>query len=157
FPWELLYPMHYALGEGHYDPTLFWGDRFQIESLLFPSDEEVFPKVRQQAGKLSVIMGVNKAIDEDWKGRSFLPAQFHKDYCAAKLKTRHQYRTEYDEIRDILVTPHAESLIYFFCHGTAGKLSFDAAKAPLAPSFVNAKRRYPSWPIVFINACDAGN
>ena len=62
FPWELLYREYYSRhGRGIYDPNLFWGWRFQIESLLV--GPEKFPQQRQQAGKLSVSMGVNEAID----------------------------------------------------------------------------------------------
>jgi hypothetical protein len=157
FPWELLYPKHYSNGRGVYDPKLFWGYRFQIESLLFPdSDDEKLPEKRQQEGRLFVSLGVNKAIDEDWTEHR--PVEFHKKYCAVRLKHCHEYLTEYERILDIFTKPHAASLIYFYCHGTEDELIFDEAQESLTPDSVDlAGGRYPGWPIIFLNACSAGD
>jgi len=48
-------------------------------------------------------------------------------------------------------------LIYFFCHGTADELQFETSKRKLTADHVTNCPNYPGWPIVFVNACDAGN
>jgi hypothetical protein len=162
FPWELLYPEHYDHGDGIYDPNLFWGRRFQIESLLFPdTEDEKFPEQRQQRGKLFVSMGVNEAIDRDWKHKnpSFLPIDFHEKYCTASLgEHRGKCLKRYNEIRAMFIEQHVGSLIYFFCHGNDDELKFDDVNEPLRPNSVNVGRGpYPGWPIIFLNACKAGD
>ena len=102
-------------------------------------------------------MGLNCDIDADWTGRPLLPVQLHRQYCAATLRSRGQYFDRYNQIIDIFKQPMAASLIYFFCHGAADRLQFDKSKPDLTPNHVSHFPNYPGWPIVFINACDAGD
>ena len=161
FPWEMLYPLNYIDGypPDNFQPTRFWGNRFMIESLLIVrSTAEKLPSNRQQAGQLHVTMGLNDSIDREktWQGRKLLPVKLQKDYFDLSLAPRGKYAVGFDQVvaafRDRDANP---SLIYFFCHGTADILEFEKSKQFTAfhvtgPPFAN-------WPLVFVNACDAGN
>jgi hypothetical protein len=160
FPWELLYPLHYIDGwpAKNYQPDRFWGRRFLIESLLITrSEDERLPPVRQQSGKLHVSMGLNGDIDGEWKDRPLLPVQLQKDYFELSLKDRGGYFDRYDDIlKYMLREPQPSSLIYFFCHGAADQLQLDKSKPGFTAYHVEGPN-YPGWPIVFVNACEAGN
>jgi hypothetical protein len=159
FPWELFYPLDYIDGypEGNYQPDKFWGARFLFESLLVtPSGEHKPPPMRRQSGRLHVSMGVNSAIDRDWEGRSLLPAALHKAYYTASLSDRGSYYDQHEDIAELLRTPHATSMIYFFCHGSSDELQFNKEKGALNAFHVMGES-YPGYPIVFVNACSAGN
>ena len=161
FPWEMLYPLTYIDGypPENFQPTRFWGNRFVIESLLIvTSTAEKLPSNRQQAGQFHVTMGLNDSIDQEktWQGRNLLPVKLQKDFFDQSLAPRGRYAVGYDQVvaafRDQAANP---SLIYFFCHGTADILEFEKSKQFTAfhvngPPFAN-------WPLVFVNACDAGN
>ncbi|MGY8707264.1 hypothetical protein RAD16_16115 [Bradyrhizobium sp. 18BD] len=161
FPWEMLYPLNYIDGypPDNFQPTRFWGNRFMIESLLIvTSTAEKLPSNRQQAGQLHVTMGLNDSIDQEktWQGRKLLPVKLQKDYFDLSLAPRGKYAVGFDQVvaafRDQAASP---SLIYFFCHGTADILEFEKSRQFTAfhvtgPPFAN-------WPLVFVNACDAGN
>lgn len=161
FPWEMLYPLTYIDGypPENYQPPRFWGNRFVIESLLIvTSTAEKLPSNRQQAGQFHVTMGLNDSIDQEktWQGRNLLPVKLQKDFFDQSLAPRGKYAVGYDQVvaafRDQAANP---SLIYFFCHGTADILEFEKSKQFTAfhvtgPPFAN-------WPLVFVNACDAGN
>jgi len=159
FPWELLYPLHYdhVRPNANYKPERFWGKRFLIESLLFAGPRgEKLPVQRQQTGSLHVSMGLNSSIDSEWKGRRLLPVQFQKEYCETVLRHRGKYFERYDEIADLLTEPHSGSLIYFFCHGNDTQLEFDKTRPAFTPNSV-MDTPYPGWPIIFLNACGAGD
>jgi hypothetical protein len=160
FPWELLYPLRYDYGrpKENYKPERFWGRRFQIESLLFADSRgEKLPVRRQQTGRLHVTMGLNNFIDTEWKARPrLLPVQLQKEYCETVLKDRGRYLEKYDEIADLLTQPHSGSLIYFFCHGSDVQLEFDKSKPTFTPNSLS-ETPYPGWPIIFLNACSAGD
>ena len=160
FPWELIYPAWHDGERGDYKPDLFWGRRFQIESLLFPDSEaDKLPEERQQAGALFVSMGMNEGIDQEENAYPFLPVKFQKEYCTATLRDRGKYLQNYQEIRAVFEDPYPASLIYFFCHGSEKELKFgDDANATLGPNSVKVDgARYPGWPIIFLNACSAGD
>jgi hypothetical protein len=162
FPWELLYPEHYDQGQDDavHDPDLFWGSRFEIECLLFSDSEaDKLPEQRRQSGKLSVSIAVNTAIDSEWKRQRgpFLPVEFHESYCAASLGDRGNVLKVYADIRKMVTTAYPGSLIYFFCHGSVKKLQFGGARDSITPHSVSEKIAYPGWPIVFVNACSAGD
>jgi len=161
FPWEMLYPLSYIDGypSDNFQPTRFWGHRFVIESLLIvTSTAEKLPSNRQQAGQLHVTMGLNDSIDQEktWQGRKLLPVKLQKDFFNLSLASRGKYAVGFDQVvaafRDQAANP---SLIYFFCHGTADILEFEKSRQFTAfhvtgPPFAN-------WPLVFVNACDAGD
>lgn len=165
FPWELFYPLSYnvADSEKNYQPDKLWGRRFLFETLLIVhSESEKPPVLRQQSGNLYVSMGIDGVIDTEapWVDRPPpLPVAVQKDYFETELKGRAAYFEEYDKILDTIVKkPDPASLIYFFCHGTADMLQFELAKRKLTPDIVdNDYAAYPGWPIVFVNACDAGD
>jgi hypothetical protein len=159
FPWELFYPLEYVYDypSENYRPERFWGNRFLFESLLFPTtDEEKPPKLRRQLGKLHVSMGLDATIDAEWVDRPLLPVGLHKDYFESALRSYGDYYDRYDDIIDVLRRPHPASMIYFFCHGTADELQFDKTKPVCTAAHVMGSS-YPGWPIVFMNACSAGN
>jgi hypothetical protein len=159
FPWELLYPYdaEESFPPTNFEPKSLWGHRFLIESLLFSkTGTEKLPVSRQQPGKLHVSMGLDRAIDHDWQDRPLRPVQLQKDYFDRFLKDRGSYFDEYDEIRFILSEPDPATLIYFFCHGAADRLQFDKSKPMMTADYANGKN-CAGWPIVFINACEAGS
>jgi hypothetical protein len=161
FPWELFYPLSFTDGypEENYKPERFWGNRFIIESLLIvTSSAEKLPSSRQQSGKLYVSMGLNESIDQDpaWKGRALLPVQSQKDYFDKSLSKCGDYAAGYKQVLSALrKQPAVASLIYFFCHGSADKLEFETSTA-FTPYHVEGPE-FPNWPVVFVNACEAGN
>ncbi|MGY2906129.1 patatin-like phospholipase family protein [Bradyrhizobium sp. URHC0002] len=161
FPWELFYPLSIIDGEPkeNLQPDMFWGNRFIIESLLIAtSSAEKLPSNRQQGGKLHVSMGLNASIDlaPAWKGRDLLPVQFQKAYFDSVLASSGDYAAGYKQVLTaIRRKPPDASLIYFFCHGTADRLEFEASTA-FTPYHVDGEK-FSNWPVVFINACDAGN
>jgi hypothetical protein len=161
FPWELFYPLHYVDNDrpDNFQPGRFWGNRFLFESLLLPtSDGEKLPARRQQAGKLNVSMGLNSGIDteEPWVGQTPLPVRVQMDFFDTSLKDRGRYFDKYADIRNILLQADPASLIYFFCHGTAKELKFDNVNPTLTADNVDGGPDYPGWPVIFINACEAG-
>ncbi|MEH2547446.1 putative acylesterase/phospholipase RssA [Bradyrhizobium sp. AZCC 2262] len=161
FPWELFYPLSIIDGEPkeNLQPDMFWGNRFIIESLLIAtSSAEKLPSNRQQGGKLHVSMGLNASIDlaPAWKGRDLLPVQFQKAYFDSVFASSGDYAAGYKQVLTaIRRKPPDASLIYFFCHGTADRLEFEASTA-FTPYHVDGEK-FSNWPVVFINACDAGN
>jgi hypothetical protein len=160
FPWELFYPHEYVdeYPKENYDPTRFWGARFHIESLLLAdrnTDERVPTKYRQP-GKLYVTMGMNNSIDDEWADWTPRPVQLQRNFFNSALRSRGTYVDQYEDILNVLRQPDSSSLIYFFCHGTASKLDFGKFKDPVTAVRVMG-HSYPGWPIVFLNACDAGN
>jgi hypothetical protein len=161
FPWEMFYPIEYVVDypPDNFQPKKFWGYRFVIESLLITTTEDDRPPLqRQQPGKLRVSMGLNSSIDAEapWQGRPLLPVQLQINFFDASLKDRGGYFDKYDEIFDTLREPYSASLIYYFCHGAANQLKFDGSKSIFTPVHVMGAS-YPGWPIVFVNACDAGD
>ena len=104
-------------------------------------------------------MGMNEGIDQEENAYSFLPVKFQKEYCTATLRDRGKYLQNYQEIRAVFEDPYPASLIYFFCHGSEKELKFgDDANATLGPNSVKVDgARYPGWPIIFLNACSAGD
>jgi hypothetical protein len=160
FPWELLYPAWSNNGRGTCNPDLFWGRRFQIECLLFPGSEaEKFPEQREQTGTLLISMGMDEEIDHGDNDYPFLPVQFQKEFCSAVLKEHGKCLQDYQEICSVFEHAYPATLIYLFCHGCEEKLKFgDDASATLEPHSVNVDGgRYPNWPIIFLNACSAGD
>lgn len=161
FPWELFYPLSFTDGypAENYKPEKFWGNRFIIESLLVSKlIAERLPSNRRQTGHLHISMGVNESIDQDpvWRGRKLLPVRFQKDYFDKYLSTRGDYAAGYRQILSALrKQPAVASLIYFFCHGSADKLEFEKSTS-FTPYHV-AGPDFPDWPVVFVNACEAGN
>ncbi len=161
FPWELFYPLSFTDGypAENYQPEKFWGNRFVIESLLIvTSSAEKLPPSRQQTGKLYVSMGLNESIDQDpaWKGRALLPVRFQMDYFDKSLSKCGDYAVGYKQVLSaVRKQPAVASLIYFFCHGSADKLEFETSTA-FTPYHV-AGPEFPHWPVVFVNACEAGN
>jgi tetratricopeptide (TPR) repeat protein len=159
FPWELLYPQNPSdvFPPKDVQPERFWGRRFLMESLLFssPGDERL-PAQRQQPGKLHISMGVDSEIDTEWQHRTLHPVKLQREYLES-LKDRGDYFDQYDKILDIILQqPHVASLIYFFCHGAADQLKFGKT-SPILTAYNASGLSYPHWPIVFINACEAGN
>ncbi|WP_426613900.1 hypothetical protein [Bradyrhizobium sp. McL0616] len=160
-PWEMLYPLDYIDGypAENYQPEQFWGNRFVIESLLIvTSTEEKLPTNRQQARPLHVTMGLNEGIDLEkaWEGRKLLPVKLQKDYFDLKLAHRGNYASGFNQVMTAFRDQSANaSLIYFFCHGTADILEFEKSK-PFTAFHVSGPP-FENWPLVFVNACDAGN
>jgi hypothetical protein len=160
FPWELLYPKQYVNGhpKDNEDPASFWGARFHIESLLVTTeDPEKLPSDPEQPGSLFVSMGMNISIDVGWD-RLPAPVALQKAYFQTELQEQKRggYLDQYDAIADTFRQPYPASLLYFFCHGDATKLEFDKLKDPIQPRDVMGAS-YPGWPVVFLNACEAGN
>jgi predicted acylesterase/phospholipase RssA len=159
FPWELLYPLkrNDRLPPRNYEPEKFWGRRFLFESLLLPTEKaHKPPKLMQQPGKLHVTIGVNSKIDADWTDRPLLPVALHKEYFNASLSGRGTYFEQHDEIMQMLSDAHPTSMIYFFCHGAEDQLQFGHPSKACTSAEVMGPS-YPGWPIVFLNACSAGN
>jgi hypothetical protein len=159
FPWELIYPVKYSAlnpkKAGH-SPTRFWGARFQIESLMHSGAvSEKQPAQRIQPHPYMVTMGFNDSIDEDWKPRGILPVDLQKQY-GSSLAPHSSVAASWDEIVEIFTEPIDASMIYVFCHGAATKLEFDKSKTRISPDEVS-DAEYPNWPIVFLNACEAGD
>ena len=104
-------------------------------------------------------MGLNSGIDTEppWVNRTPLPVRVQRDFFDVALKDRGGYFDQYDDIIKIVRAATPVSLIYFFCHGTAKELKFDKTSSKLTADNVDGGPDYPGWPIVFINACDAGN
>jgi hypothetical protein len=103
-------------------------------------------------------MGLNESIDQDpvWKGRTLLPVQFQQKYFAKAWSKRGDYAAGYKQVLSALrKEPAVASLIYFFCHGSAEKLEFEKSTS-FTPYHV-AGPEFPHWPVVFVNACEAGN
>ena len=162
FPWEMFYPLHYIDDDvpANFQPNRFWGNRFLIESLLLPtSQDEKIPARRQQAGPLYVSMGLNRGIDGEppWAGREPLPVDVQHTFFNNALKGRGRYCDQYDEIVKNIRDADPASVIYFFCHGTAKELKFDNTPRRLTADHLDGGANYPGWPLVFINACDAGD
>jgi hypothetical protein len=160
FPWELLYPKQYVNGhpKENEDPASFWGARFHIESLLVTTeDPEKLPADPEQPGSLFVSMGMNISIDEGWD-RMPAPVALQKAYFQTELQKQKRggYLDQYEAIADTFRQPYPASLLYFFCHGDATKLEFDKLKDPIQPRDIMGES-YPGWPVVFLNACEAGN
>lgn len=159
FPWELLYPLQYNNGypKKNENPKKLWGARFHIESLLITRQEaEKLPAEPQQPGKINVGMAVNKSIDEKWQGTP-APVQLHKDYFEKALKDRGGYFDSYGDILRMFRESYDASLIYFFCHGSANKLLFDNVNDAVTAASVFTDDTYPGWPVIFLNACEAGD
>jgi hypothetical protein len=158
FPWELFYPKLYD-GDGppeNYQPSLFWGRRFQIEQLLYVcTDEEKLPPQRDQPGKLYVSMGLNETIDQDWEKYSPRPVMLQKEYCDSTLKNRGEHFEKQADILRIFREQYATTFVYAFCHGDRNLLRFEE-KGGVDPQMIWPKQ-YPNWPLVFLNACSAGN
>ena len=85
-----------------------------------------------------------------------IPVQLHKNYYETALKDRGFYIDDYDKIRQMFVEPVPASLIYFYCHGTTTQLEFDKSRKPISADNVTGEP-YPGWPVIFLNACEAGN
>jgi hypothetical protein len=47
-------------------------------------------------------------------------------------------------------------MIYLFCHGDTTKLRFEKNRNPMEPNSIS-RAPNPNWPIVFLNACYAGD
>jgi putative chitinase len=162
FPWEFFYPLTYVDNDRpeNFKPEKFWGHRFLIESLLLPPAEgETPPANHVQKSNLYVSMGMNSEIDTQapWVGKQPLPIQVQKKFFNDTFTGRGSYVDRFDDIVDIVRKPDPASLIYFFCHGTAQELQFDKAASRLTADNLVDFPDYPGWPVVFINACDAGN
>jgi hypothetical protein len=162
FPWELFYPLTYIDNDRpeNFQPERFWGHRFLIESLLLPtSDGEKLPARRQQPGKLHVSMGLNSGIDTEavWARQTPRPVRVQMDFFDTSLKGRGGYFDQYSDILNIVRNADPASLIYFFCHGSAKELQFDDVNPKLKADNFEGWPDYPGWPVVFINACDAGD
>lgn len=162
FPWEMFYPLHYVDNDvpANFQPSRFWGNRFLIESLLLPtSRDEKIPARRQQVGPLYVSMGLNRGIDAEapWAGREPLPVDVQHTFFNNDLKRRGRYCDQYDDIVKNIRDADPASVIYFFCHGTAKELKFDNTERRLVADHLDGGENYPGWPLVFINACDAGD
>jgi hypothetical protein len=160
FPWELLYPLPYVDGypEENYRPKRFWGARFQIESLLVVTEGDEKPPARsEQPGTLRISMGMNKSIDDDeiWQ-ENMRPVQLQRNYFDVALEGRGVYFDRYEDILKIVRQPDPSSLIYFFCHGSEMELIFDDERGVITPQHVMGDS-YPSWRVIFVNACDAGD
>jgi putative chitinase len=163
FPWEFFYPLPYddeVDSKKNFYPEKFWGHRFLFETLLLPpSNGQKFPPLRRQRGKLHVSMGMNSGIDTEvpWNADPPRPVQIQKEFFDAALKDSGTYFDQYDDIRSIVLKDDPASLIYLFCHGAAEELKFDDVSPRLKPKHLTGGPQYPNWPVVFINACDAGN
>jgi hypothetical protein len=157
-PWELIYPIEFTpLDPGkNFDPAKFWGARFEFESLLFTkSDSEKQPSQRRQPEPLFVKMGFNESIDAGWNGRPIMPVDFQKDYCKKTLGSLGAYTQTSTELTQIFTSPLKASMIYLFCHGNPARLEF-SKDLSVKPTDVSGDR-YPNWPIVFMNTCEAGD
>lgn len=165
-PWELVYPLYYdykssqvdvpldsAKGE---DPKRFWGARFHIESLLIDADEKVLADGRQ-LGKLQVSTGLSPAIDKKWieKETPPGPVERQRKFFQASFEGRWDNVENSTQVADLLKKADPASMIYFYCHGSSSELDFGDGK--IDSHSVNPDVNYPHWPIIFINACDAGN
>jgi len=160
FPWELIYTPNSASGKDSANPYYrFWGARFHIESLLVVRDgKEKIPAPPRQPGPLRVSMGLNTSIDQEdpWKDDPPGPVARQTQYLDACFRDRGNYFGQYDDIVNILTHADPASMIYFYCHGSASSLVFDRTNPPITALEVGGPG-YPGWPIIFINACDAGN
>lgn len=163
-PWEMMYPVYYdykssrddvALDpEKSEDPKRFWGARFHIESLLIDADEKALANGRQ-LGKLHVSTGLNPVIDKKWKETPPGPVARQKDFLKASFEGRWDNVENSVQVADLLKKADPASMIYFYCHGSSSELDFGDGKVDshsVKPDVI-----YPHWPIIFINACDAGN
>lgn len=164
FPWELIYPRYYDNGPiENENPKLFWGARFHIESLLIVAEEgeEKVPRGNRQPGKLRLSMGLNKSIDEDdpWKSKPPPgPAARQRLFFDGRYKDRGIcLDTRADIDASLLKQADPASILYFYCHGNSTQLVFEKHTAPVNSHSVAVAPPFPYWPIVFINACDAGN
>jgi len=161
FPWELMYPLFYDKGsqKENYKPERFWGARFQFETLLTgqSNSDGKLPTRHQQPGKLRISMGMNSSIDEDWKDHETRPVCLQKAYCDTKLEGLGKYFERYEEIIELFHKSDPSSLIYFFCHGSESELVFGEENETIEASSVRVDRYFPGWPIVFLNACEAGD
>jgi hypothetical protein len=164
FPWELIYPLYYddksseedaALdplkGE---DPKRFWGARFHIESLLIGTNEKALVNGRQ-SGKLHVSTGLNPTIDQKWKETPPGPVARQREFFKGFFNGRWDNVENSVQVLDLLKKADPASMIYFYCHGSSSELDFGDGK--VEPHSVLPEVNYPHWPIIFINACDAGN
>jgi hypothetical protein len=164
FPWELIYPAYYddktskedaALNplEGE-DPGRFWGARFHIESLLIGGNEKSQANGRQ-SGKLHVSTGLNPTIDQKWKETLPGPVERQREFFKDSFDGRWDNVENSVKVLDLLKKADPASMIYFYCHGSSSELDFGDGK--VEPHSVLSEVNYPHWPIIFINACDAGN
>jgi len=162
FPWELFYRHTYVDGKPpeNFKPEDFWGQRYLIETVMLPTRKGEKPP-RRQEGKLRITMGMNATIDttSPWAERDPpRPVKVQADYFEATLKDRGDYFSGYDDISNQIIAKAASgTLIYFFCHGAAKELEFDASKQKVTPDHVRVGPPYPGSPVVFINACDAAD
>jgi hypothetical protein len=138
------------------DPKRFWGFRFHIESLLIDVNEKSLAEERQ-TGKLHLSVGLNTAIDKDmrWQKTPPGPAERQRIFFEASFKGRWDNVGKPAGVLDIFKQGNPASMIYFYCHGSSSELDFGDVK--VKSHAVDSKINYPHWPIVFINACDAGN
>jgi len=166
FPWELMYPLYYDYqpsdGElaleasKNEDPKRFWGFRFHIESLLIDVNDKSLAEGRQ-TGKLRVSAGLNTAIDKEerWIRTPPGPVERQRKFFEASFSGRWDDAEESAGVVDILKQANPASMIYFYCHGSSSELDFGDVK--VESHAIRSDINYPHWPIVFINACDAGN
>jgi hypothetical protein len=162
----LMYPLYYDYQSSdddlpldtlkNEDPKRFWGFRFHIESLLIDADDKSLAEGRQ-IGKLHVSAGLSAAIDEEerWKKTPPGPVERQRKFFDDWFGGRWDHVEKSADVLSILKQANPASMIYFYCHGSSCELDFGETK--VESDSVDPKISYPHWPIIFINACDAGN
>jgi Peptidase family C25 len=166
FPWELMYPVYYDYRPSEEDPSLdpaededsgrFWGARFHIESLLVGGEEKV-PANGRQTGKLHISSGLSPTIDQEvrWRETPPGPVERQRSFFGTHFRDRWDNAENSAQIVNSLKQFNPASMIYFYCHGSSTELDFGDGKVGVQS--VDPRVNYPHRPIIFINACDAGD
>lgn len=174
-PWEILFP-HYFFSDAErvtpneepdgFAPTLLWGNRFQVETVLMfanPSQrvQHVLPAERRQPGTLNIRIGVGSTVEpEPEPGTSGADASLnaivrHHAYCDQNPSIAHWLDGSAAVRKAFADSDYDVSLLYLMCHGKSNgadeQLDFGAYQP--VPEWLNPERSYPGWPVVFINSC----
>ena len=166
-PWELLYTERFDPDDPErwpLDPTLFWGVRFALETLILgEGDYFSLIKARRQA-TAEISLNLNPTISIHGKR----PREVYEVLADALRSHVPQVKIndECKTIRSTLLKAETNAtLIYLFCHGspppTAGAPQLEtlslANDCDVNVDQIDADRCFRNAPIIFLNACRAGS
>ncbi len=102
-------------------------------------------------------MGFDKGIDVDWAGYLYQPVDVQIKTFPQFLSGHWEQKETEDEIAAFMAKDYPASFIYLFCHGDENHLKFQESGWGLGSESILAPPLYSRWPLVFLNACSAGN